>query len=206
MPVFFQTRRGRFPSRCVNPSFLLIITDRRGRRHCAWAESGQVAVTRRDSSRCLMSNTAEHGEGRRRAESKGTREVTVDRRVRACVREGARARACPPSKFDIPSGLQKDSRCVAAMEPRRCAGPVLIGVYLWTTFCCKGGSSDAQQKSAFIVTCLSVCLSVWRFLFWDLLLKKTCRSINSEWQFNVTLNSSPPFFMLNFQMVPFLLV
>nr|XP_040042540.1 neuronal acetylcholine receptor subunit alpha-7-like isoform X1 [Gasterosteus aculeatus aculeatus] len=96
-----------------------------------------------------MSNTAEHGEGRRRAESKGTREVTVDRRVRACVREGARARACPPSKFDIPSGLQKDSRCVAAMEPRRCAGPVLIGVYLWTTFCCKGCHGGVYQRKLY---------------------------------------------------------
>ncbi|KAM8878762.1 neuronal acetylcholine receptor subunit alpha-7 isoform 2-T2 [Spinachia spinachia] len=35
------------------------------------------------------------------------------------------------------------------MEPRKCTGSVLIGVYLWTTFCCKGCHGGVYQRKLY---------------------------------------------------------
>ena len=60
-----------------------------------------------------------------------------------------------PSNFDIPSGLQREFCSAADMEPRKCAGSVLIGVYLLATFCCQGGS--LMEKSVLFFLSVTRC-------------------------------------------------
>ncbi len=108
------------------------------------------------------------GEGER-AESKVTFEAAVElntrrqtsgfspatRRKGEWEREGRREKervapavwqSCTPSKFDIPSGLQRELCSAAAMEFGKCTGSVLIGVYLWATIFCQGGSLIELQS------------------------------------------------------------
>ncbi|CAB1430228.1 unnamed protein product [Pleuronectes platessa] len=59
-------------------------------------------------------------------------------REREQQQQKQRSQSCTPSlKFVISSGLHTELRSAADMEPRKCTGCVLIGVYLWATLCCQ---------------------------------------------------------------------